>query len=291
MKTGWEVKPLGEVCDVLDRLRKPITKKDRVPGPYPYYGATGELDRVADFLFDEPLVLIGEDGAKWGAGDNSAFSVSGKVWVNNHAHVIRPERTVLSDEWLIYFLNFSDLSEFITGMTVPKLNHARMREIQVPVPPLEEQKRIVAVLDAAFEGLTRAKENAEANLQNARELFESYLGEVFSSDQADWTQTTVKEMVDAGVVERPMDGNHGEIHPKKADFVDVGVPFIMASDLIGGVVDQATCNFLSREQADGLRKGFAVDGDILLSHKGTIGRTAILSTDLDRHFPSSLVLC
>lgn len=120
------------------------------------------------FLFDEPLVLIGEDGAKWDAGDNSAFAVAGKVWVNNHAHVVRPDRSLLSDEWLIYFLNFSDLSEFITGMTVPKLNQAKMREIPIPIPPLEEQKRIVAVLDAAFEGLTRAKENAEANLQNAR---------------------------------------------------------------------------------------------------------------------------
>lgn len=170
MKAGWEVRPLGEVCDVLDSQRKPITKRDRQPGPYPYFGATGELDRVAGYIFDESLVLLGEDGAKWGAGERSAFPVSGKVWVNNHAHVIRPIRSRLDDHWLIYFLNFSDLSEFITGLTVPKLNQGRMREIPIPLPPLDEQKRIVAVLDEAFEGLSRARANAEANLADAQAL-------------------------------------------------------------------------------------------------------------------------
>ena len=75
MTRNWATKPLGDVCDILDRLRKPITKRDRISGPYPYYGATGVLDHVADYIFDEPLVLIGEDGAKWEVGENSAFSI------------------------------------------------------------------------------------------------------------------------------------------------------------------------------------------------------------------------
>jgi type I restriction enzyme M protein len=74
---------LGDVVEILDSRRRPITKSDRKPGPYPYYGATGILDRVEGFLFDEPLVLVGEDGAKWGAGDKTAFAISGKTWVNN----------------------------------------------------------------------------------------------------------------------------------------------------------------------------------------------------------------
>ena len=110
---------LGDVVDVLDNQRQPITKSDRCSGPYPYYGATGVVDWVDGFLFDEPLVLIGEDGAKWDAGDQSAFRVSGKTWVNNHAHVLRPHRDRLLDEWLVYFLNAADLSDYISGMTVP----------------------------------------------------------------------------------------------------------------------------------------------------------------------------
>ena len=84
MREGWQALPLGELCDVLDHKRKPITKRDREAGEYPYYGATGVLDRVAGYLFDEPLVLVGEDGAKWGSGENTAFAVEGRVWVNNH---------------------------------------------------------------------------------------------------------------------------------------------------------------------------------------------------------------
>jgi len=193
VKAGWEVRPLGEVCEVLDRLRKPITKKNRSAGPYPYYGATGILDHVDGYLFDEPLVLLGEDGAKWEAGANSAFPIEGKVWVNNHAHVLRPIREEILDDWLIYFLNGSDLLPFISGMTVPKLNQGRMREIPVPLPPLEEQQRIVAVLDEAFDGLARARAHAEANLQNARELFSNVLDEALQSVRPDWRTLIVAD--------------------------------------------------------------------------------------------------
>ncbi|MEW6595455.1 MAG: restriction endonuclease subunit S [Thermodesulfobacteriota bacterium] len=144
---GWEWVRLGEIVEVLDSLRKPVTKQDREPGPYPYYGASGIVDYVSNYIFDEPLVLVGEDGAKWGKGDNTAFSISGKTWVNNHAHVLKPERLVLSDGFLIYCLVGMDLQSYITGMTVPKLNQARLVSILVPLPPLPEQHRIVARID------------------------------------------------------------------------------------------------------------------------------------------------
>ena len=126
MKEGWEYKKLGEVCEILDSQRKPITKGKREPGAIPYYGATGCLDYVKDYIFDEKLVLLGEDGAKWGAGDNSAYIINGKSWVNNHAHALRPKRDLLIDELLVYYLNFSNLLPYITGVTVPKaLNEAK----------------------------------------------------------------------------------------------------------------------------------------------------------------------
>jgi type I restriction enzyme, S subunit len=190
----WLSSNLSELCDVLDRRRKPITKKDRSPGIYPYYGATGILDYVEGFLFDEQLVLIGEDGAKWGAGDNSAFKIQGKTWVNNHAHVIRPKREMVLDEWLIYYLNAEDLSKFITGMTVPKLNQGKLKEIPIPLPPIPEQQRIVAILDQAFAEIEKARANAEQNLKNARELFDSYLQQVFSQRGEGWIESSVSAM-------------------------------------------------------------------------------------------------
>ena len=195
MKQGWEIKNLGEVVEVLDNLRKPITKRDRVEGEYPYYGATGILSYVHNYIFSEKLVLIGEDGAKWLSGDNTSFIAEGKYWVNNHAHVIRPIRKLILDEWIVYFLNFSDLSPFITGMTVPKLNQEKMRSIPIPLPPLPEQQRIVAILDEAFAAIAKAKANAEQNLKNAKELFESYLQGVFENKGDGWEEKTLGEVL------------------------------------------------------------------------------------------------
>ncbi|MGB3424040.1 MAG: restriction endonuclease subunit S [Castellaniella sp.] len=144
---GWEWVRLGSVVEILDHLRKPVTKQDRQPGPYPYYGASGVVDYVSKYIFDEPLVLVGEDGAKWESGDRTAFSISGKTWVNNHAHVIRPERLALIDSFLVYRLIGMDLRQYITGMTVPKLNQARLVSVPIPLAPVEEQHRIVAKID------------------------------------------------------------------------------------------------------------------------------------------------
>jgi len=92
----------------------------------------------------------------------------------------------------------------------------------------------------------------------------------------EWEETTVGDLVKRGVLERPLDGNHGSIHPKGDDFVATGVPFIMASDLVGGGIDTVKCSFISIEKAKSLRKGFAKRGDVLISHKATLGRTALV---------------
>ena len=157
----WPLVELGKLVDVLDKMRKPVTKSDRQTGPYPYYGATGVLDYVADYLFDEPLVLVGEDGAKWDSGEDTAFSITGKSWVNNHAHVLRPNRERLLDGYLVGCLVQTDLSQFVTGVTVPKLNQARLRVIPIPLPPLETQRAIVSEIEAERGLVSANRELAE----------------------------------------------------------------------------------------------------------------------------------
>ncbi|MGH9387494.1 MAG: restriction endonuclease subunit S, partial [Vicinamibacterales bacterium] len=93
---------------------------------------------------------------------------------------------------------------------------------------------------------------------------------------SDWRVAIVQELVEEGILDRPIDGNHGELHPKTSDFVKHGIPFIMASDLIGGRVNTTSCAFITENQARALRKGFALPGDVLISHKATMGRTAIV---------------
>ena len=193
MKEGWEYKKLGEVCEILDSQRKPITKGKREPGAIPYYGATGCLDYVKDYIFDEKLVLLGEDGAKWGAGDNSAYIINGKSWVNNHAHALRPKRDLLIDELLVYYLNFSNLLPYITGVTVPKLNQEKMRSIEIPIGPLKEQQSIVDYLDAAFAKIDAMKANAEKALNEAKALFQASLKEMLEPKEG-WEEKKLNEL-------------------------------------------------------------------------------------------------
>jgi type I restriction enzyme M protein len=160
--SAWDVYPLGDLVDVLDSKRKPITKSDRISGPYPYYGATGILDYVEDYLFDERLVLLGEDGAKWESGQNSAFIVEGKYWVNNHAHVLRPIKEKLNDIYLVTLLNQMDLMPLITGVTVPKLNQERMRAIEIPLPRLEIQQELAKKIEIERNQVEAASKLIEA---------------------------------------------------------------------------------------------------------------------------------
>ena len=145
----WPIVKLGDTSEVLDRLRKPITKSDRKTGPYPYYGATGIIDWVDDYIFDEPLVLIGEDGAKWGVGEKTAFAIEGKAWINNHAHVLRTDPGSVNNEFLITILNQYDLTPYISGVTVPKLNQRMLNSIPIPLPTMETQ--ITLVKELCFE--------------------------------------------------------------------------------------------------------------------------------------------
>lgn len=167
--SDFDVVKLKELVEVLDSQRKPLKKADRVEGRYPYYGATGVIDYVNDYIFEEQLVLIGEDGAKWGSGENSAFIADGQYWVNNHAHVVRPKRDKLLDVYLTNVLNFMDLNPFITGVTVPKLNQANLLDIEIPLPPIEVQQQIVDELEGyqkIIDGCRQVVENYTQKIQD-----------------------------------------------------------------------------------------------------------------------------
>ena len=179
---SWEWVRLGEIVEVLDSQRKPITKRDRKNGAIPYYGATGILDYVKEWIFDEPLLLLGEDGAKWGAGDNSAYLIEGKSWVNNHAHVFKVYSEI-ELEWLKIVLNSLDLAEHVTGTTVPKLNQAKAICILVPIPPIAIQKKILAALNAQMRNL--------ANLEESRKRYKRILSETPTSLRQQLIQSAI----------------------------------------------------------------------------------------------------
>ena len=149
---------LEEVCEILDSKRVPITAKDRVAGPYPYYGANGIQDYVADYIFDDELVLLAEDGGHFGSTDKPiAYRISGKCWVNNHAHVLKAKECIDVD-YLCYSLMFRDVSDIVNGATRQKLTQADMRKIEIPLLPIEEQKTVVAKIKKVFDLIVLRKE-------------------------------------------------------------------------------------------------------------------------------------
>jgi type I restriction enzyme M protein len=146
--SDWPIEKLGEICENLDSKREPVTKGDRAKGIYPYYGASGIVDYVEGYLFDEPLLLISEDGANLLARSTPiAFSVSGKIWVNNHAHVVC-FADLATQKYVEVFINSIDVSGYVTGSAQPKLNQAALSSIKIPLPDLPTQRAIVAEIEA-----------------------------------------------------------------------------------------------------------------------------------------------
>ena len=142
-----EWKTMGEVAENLDYLRKPVTKGSRSSGIYPYYGASGIVDFVDDYIFDGEFLLVSEDGANLIARKTPiAFPINGRTWVNNHAHVLKFESQI-DQKFVSYYLNHIDLSPYISGAAQPKLNKQNLNSILLPYPNEQIRKRIVQVLD------------------------------------------------------------------------------------------------------------------------------------------------
>ncbi len=131
---GWKQKRFDEICENLDYRRRPITASERKEGPYPYYGASGIVDYVEDYIFDEDILLVSEDGANLLMRSTPiAFSVSGKVWVNNHAHVVRFSKMSLQ-KYIEVAFSMIDITDCITGSAQPKLNQAKLNAMLFPIP-------------------------------------------------------------------------------------------------------------------------------------------------------------
>lgn len=184
---------LEDCCEILDSKRIPITASERKEGPYPYYGANGVQDYVADYIFDDELVLLAEDGGNFGSKDKPiAYRVSGKCWVNNHAHVLKP-KLGMNVDYLCYSLMFYNTDGLVNGATRQKLTQATMRKMQIPYRSEKEQKQIVDLLCKT----TAIINNRKQQLQQLDELVKARFIELFGdpvSNPLGWEMKTLKEV-------------------------------------------------------------------------------------------------
>ena len=275
MRQGWEIKKLGEVCDILDSQRKPVTKKDRKEGQYPYYGATGIQDYVDSYIFDGRYLLLGEDGAKWGAMDKSAFIIEGKCWVNNHAHILKVHDCLI-DTFAEYYLVFKDLDEYITGAIVRKLTQQALRDIPMLVPPIAEQEKIVAELDC-LSGIIEKKKQQLKELDNlAQSIFYEMFGDPVENDKG-WE---VKKFGDVANSElgKMLDSkkNQGELYP-----------YLCSANVQWNDVDCTQVKEMRFEE-DELERYRVYKGDLLICEGGDTGRCAIWKSDNAIYYQNAL---
>lgn len=188
---------LEDCCEILDSMRIPIKASDRKEGLYPYYGANGIQDHVADFIFDDELVLLAEDGGNFGSRERPiAYRVSGKCWVNNHAHVLKPKNDSLDVDYLCYSLMFYNTAGLVNGATRQKLTQATMREMLIPMRSIEEQKHIIEMLNRVVE----IKFHRQNELVKLDELIKARFVEMFGdpvSNTKGWKRVIIDECVDS----------------------------------------------------------------------------------------------
>lgn len=188
---GWEWTTLDQCVEVLDRYRVPINSTERdariankpIDQLFPYYGATQQVGWIDDYIFDEELVLLGEDGVPFlDPSKHKAYLIAGKSWVNNHAHVLRAIAGLTTNGFILHYLNQFDFFGYVTGTTRLKLNQSRMNEIPVPLPPLSEQRRIVEKIEALFEQSRTARAALDAIPPLIQQFRQSVLAAAFRGD-------------------------------------------------------------------------------------------------------------
>ena len=179
--SGWMDTTVDQISTNLDSKRVPITKSDRKNGKYPYYGASGIVDYVADYIFEGDTLLISEDGANLLARSTPiAFSVSGKYWVNNHAHILKFE-SMATQRFVEFYLESTKLDGYIRGAAQPKLTQAALNSIPIPIPKsVEERQKIVDSLESLQEETQRLGSIYERKLAALEALKKSLLHQAFA---------------------------------------------------------------------------------------------------------------
>lgn len=267
----WPRKPLGEVVEFLDNLRKPVTESDRVAGPYPYYGANGQQGTINDYLFDEPLVLLAEDGGHFGNSNKTiAYRVDGKCWVNNHAHVLKPKSCV-DINYLFYHLAYYDVTPFIAGTTRQKLTQGQAARIPIALPPLPEQRRIAAILVKA-DALNRKRRES---IKGAESLLRSVFLDIFGDPVKNSKSWDIKPF-----------GNHIESirygTGSPPQYQESGIPFIRATNIKQGTIVENGLCFISKDEARKIEKCRISAGNLVIVRSGVnAGDCALIPTKYD----------
>jgi len=282
LPNGWAVSSFEDTVQILDTFREPINNTERmqrIEGKqkselYPYYGATGLVGYIDDYLLDGEYVLLGEDGAPFLDGfADKAYIVKGKVWVNNHAHVLL---SCLSNRFLCYYLNQLNYKEYVSGTTRLKLTQGSMKRMLIIMPPLAEQHRIVAKIEALFSELDKGVEMLQTIRQQLRTYRQAVLNKLYIWDIPEVLGIELKDIVEIDTLCSSIsDGDH-QAPPQ----VESGIPFLVISNITSGKVDYKSKRFVPESYFIALdKKRTPMTGDVLYSVTGSFGIPAIVESN------------
>lgn len=246
---GVEFVKLGDVCDILDSKRKPVAKGRRIKGEYPYYGANGIQDYIDGYIFDGTYLLLGEDGSVINKDNSPVLNwATGKIWVNNHAHVLAERNDIALLRYLYYVLQTCDVSSIVRGMP-PKLNQENLRNIEIPLPPIDVQIEIVRILDK----FTSLEAELEAELDCRKRQYEYYRDKLLSFDNVGGQEVEWKKMSEVCLKTSKINWKLVEGEYKYIDLSSVDRDNHKISD----------CTIINKENAPSRAQQVVKTGDIL----------------------------
>jgi type I restriction enzyme S subunit len=274
----WHVKRLGEVCDVLDNLRKPINSSERqqrnagkdIKELFPYYGATGQVGLIDGFITDGEFILIGEDGAPFlDVLKDKAYKIKGKTWVNNHAHILKGKVSVVIDDFVLYYLNSIRYRPYVNGTTRLKLTKSNLVDIPFILPPLPEQLAIVSKIEELLSDLDNGKQLLLTAQQQLKIYRQSLLKAAFENSNS--TKYILQE-----VTKKIQIGPFGtQLH--KEDYIENGIPLINPMHIQAGKIKADPSYTITREKRKSLPNYILEEGDIIMGRRGEMGRCGLVN--------------
>ena len=299
MKAGWEILELGQLATVGAGNSAPQDETLFVDGRTPFFRTSdigrvrfGDIETATDLLnesgtqglrmFPAGTILFPKSGASTFLNHRVMMQVDGCV--SSHLATITANPAIAEPRFLLYFLATVQAQDMVQDHAYPSLNLPLIAGIKVPTPNIEEQRRIVTLLDEAFADIAIAKANAEKNLQNARELFEGHLQSIFSNPGRGWQPRTLEELGTITSSKRIF----------KDEYVDVGIPFYRTKEIkeLANGLEITTELFITESRYNEIKSGFGVPkkGDILLTAIGTIGEIWVVDGKNDFYFKDGNVL-
>ena len=302
MASEWRTAVLGDLTVNHDGKRRPVKESERRSGPYPYYGASGIVDYVDDYLLHGEYLLIAEDGENLRSRQTPiAFMARGKSWVNNHAHIVTGNENA-DTKFLMYAIEGMDINGYLTGAVMPKLTQGNLNKIELVCPPLDEQRAIAHILGTLDDKIELNRRLNETLESMARALFKAWFVDfepVRAKQEGRWRRGQSLPGLPAHLYDlfpdRLVESELGEIPEgwennllsslacfqngyafKAKDWTDSGYPVVKIGNVKPGIIDLSGCSYVSKETVAKLEKFALRKGDLLVGMTGYVGETGLV---------------